>query len=303
VADTDSDWKNTDYHLQAANQEVPAGDDMDSLAYQLQAAEEELDMAHEDLGKELDRKAELANQRRALQKKQTQSPAFKKMMREIVESRIAEFVEAFDISPEDAKAFADIQLEKAMAFQELYLEAEEITNPTEADKARFGRLQQDQQTEYEAKAEALLGDAVYREYDPYERRWYIEEYDIGGFSSSLDPDVALTDSQEEALVDALFEAQETAIQDNTAQTEEMQSTFVFPSEQYTPEQLDKTVEYMTSRNETILEKAGEILSAAQMEQLRTYLAQNLAQTIDYAKMTALEHGYSYDIDDEVDISN
>lgn len=42
--------------------------------YQLQAAEEELEMVNEDLNEEMERKAELARQRRELEKKQLYIP-------------------------------------------------------------------------------------------------------------------------------------------------------------------------------------------------------------------------------------
>jgi hypothetical protein len=75
-------------------------------------------MVHEDLNKEMDRKAELAQKRRELQKMQLKSPSFLKIMRESIESQNADFIEALNLSPEDAAAFLDILLAEQMASAE-----------------------------------------------------------------------------------------------------------------------------------------------------------------------------------------
>lgn len=108
-------------------------------------------MVNEDLNKEMDRKAELARQRRELQKKQLKNPSLQKYMREDIEKRIADFVEDFNISAEDANAFAEILLAQQMAFQEIFFEAREIANPTEEDRDRFNQLFQDLNEEYTAR--------------------------------------------------------------------------------------------------------------------------------------------------------
>lgn len=276
------------------------GSALEELNYQLQATEEELDMVNEDLNKEMDRKTELARQRRELQKKQLKDPSLQKYMRQSIDKRIASFVKEFNISPEDAEAFAEILLAQQMSSQELFLEAQEIINPSEEDRARFSQLSREMNAEYETKAKDLLGEAVQQEYQPYQMKWYIEEYRVGEFSAVLGPDETLTDAQRTALVDALMEAQEARIEENADKIEEAKNTYVFPSENYDPEHIDEMVENMTHRNDDYIEAAQGILSLSQNEKLLTYLDQELDMMVSSMKMAALEYGYSYDMEDDSD---
>lgn len=274
--------------------------ELEELNYQLQATEEELDMVNEDLNKEMDRKAELARQRRELQKKQFENPSLQKFIRENIAKRISDFVKEFDISPEDAEAFAEILLAQEMASQEIFFEAREITNPTEEDRARFKQRFQDLNSEYEAKKTALLGEDVCQEYPSYERKWYIKEYQVGNFSAVLGPDESLTDGQRTALVEALVEIQEKQIKENTDKIEELKNTYTFPSETYDQKHLDEMVENMTRSNEDYVEAARSILSPSQTKKLEAYLDQDLEMMISSMKMAALEFGYSYDLEDGTD---
>lgn len=241
----------------------------------------------------MDRKAELAQQRRELQKKQMQSPSLIKYMRENYASQYADFFEAFNISPEDAEAFIDILLAENMASQELYFKAEEITNPTEADRIRFGQLFKDLNSEYETKKKEILGDTTYQESQPYWNRWYLQEYEIDDLSAALDSSEKLTETQKAALLDVLTEVQNSRIKENAAEKSDESDTYTFPSEQYNQENIDQTVERVTRRYEAYVEAARTVLTPSQIEKYKAYLDQELANFINSMKITGMEY-YSYD---------
>lgn len=275
--------------------EVQGGqeDDVDNLQYQLQAAEEELDMVHEDLNREMDRKAELARQKREIQRQQFQDATFKKYIRENLNDQVADFIEAFNISPEDAEAFVALLLEQQMAQQELYLDAQEISAPTDEDRKSFMERSKETMETFEAKSSELLGDAVFDEYAAYQQRYYIKEYTVSTFKETLDAGDQITDDQEEALVTAVYEAQQDYIEEmrEKAAAEETERTYTFPSDTAAEDNLDRIIENMTRRNETYLNAADGILTASQIQGLETYLQNELDQQIMYQKMSTLESGY------------
>ena len=276
-------------------------EEVEDLNYHLQAAEDELDMVHEDLNKEMDRKAEVARLRRESQEKYRQSPGYKSSARKSIASRNEGFFEAFNISPEDAEAFNDILLAEQIANSEFYWEAEGITNPTEADRARYEQLQEEMRATYETQKIDLLGEAVYEEYGPYQSKWYIEEYRVGGFSESLDSNEKLTDTQRTALVDALAEAQEARREENAAEIDEAENTYRFPSEDFNEAGIERMVENMTSRNEASVEAARGVLTPSQIEKLEAQLDQALDRYITRMKATGMEYyGYTYDQEDDTE---
>ena len=283
---------------------VSENEAVEDLNYQLQAAEDELDMVHEDLNKEMDQKAEVARLRRESQRKQMQSPSYKKIVRKSIATRNAGFFEAFNISPEDAEVFNDIMMAEQMASIEFRMESGEITNPTEADRERFKQLYDELHAEYETQKIDLLGEAVYEEYVPYLSKRSIEEYRVGRvdrFSELLDSNEKLTDTQRTALVDALAEAQAAQRKETTAEIDETENTFRFPSERYDEASIERMVENMTSRNEASVEAARGVLTPSQAEKLETQLDQELDRMITSMKMTGMnDYGYTYDQEDDAD---
>ena len=271
------------------NVTVSGTEEVEDLNYQLQAAEDELDMVHEDLNREMDRKTELARQRREQQIQMWQSSGFKNRYRKNIASQNAGFFEAFNISPEDAEAFVDILLAEMIASQEFSLESSEITNPTEADRERFKQLYGELHGEYRAQKIDLLGGAVYKEYSTYQSKRYIEEYQVGGLSESLDSNEKLTDTQRTALVDALAEAQEAQIKETAAENSETENTFRFPSERLDEADMERSVEYMTRRNEAYVEAARGVLAPSQVEKLEDQLDQELNRMVTSMKMFGMNY--------------
>jgi hypothetical protein len=282
------------------NETAADSSDVEALTFQLQATEEELDMVHEDLNKEMDRKTELAQQRRDLQKKQFKDPSFKKFVRENIESQYSDFIDSLNLLPEDAEAFLDILFAEQMASQEFWFDAQEIINPTDGDRDRFKQLFEDLNAEYEAKKTELLGEDVYKEYESYKSKWFVEEYQVGGFSETLGSDEALTDTQRTALVDALVDAQEKWKTENIDKIEAPENTFQFPADNYKPENMERMMANVTRSNETFIEAARGILSASQTEKLETYLGQQFDMMTTSMKMAALEYGYTYDQEENTD---
>lgn len=295
AGDPASSLKNTEPKTARLRKSETVSSDKESevLSYQLQATEEELQIAHDDLNKEMDRKDELAQQRRELQKQQMQSPYLIKYMREHFASQYADFFEAFNISPENAEAFLDILMAEYTASQELYFEAQEITNPTEADRIRFKQLNDDLNATYEAQKTNLIGEEAFEEYPPYQQRWYLEEYEVGSLSEAFDSSEKLTETQQAALVDALLEAQTSLKKEREAENNDESDAYTFPSEQYSQENIDRTVENMTRIYEAYVEAARTVLTPSQTEKYKAYLDQQLDNLITNMKITGMEY-YSYD---------
>jgi hypothetical protein len=257
--------------------------DVAELNYQLQAVEEELDMVDEDLNKKSDRTSEFDRQSGKLGKNQFGDSYNQTFLRRVFTEQISDFVVEFNISSEDADAFSEILLARQMASQEIYSKARGVTNPTEEDRARFKRLRDAMNDEYDSMAADLLGKTVYREYPASRIKYSVKKYQVGNFAETLGPDDRLSDRQETALVAALTETAESRLREYADEIEAAENTYTFPSESNDPEHIDMMVERVARSHEDFLQAAQRILTPSQTEKLKTHLEQELERVITESK--------------------
>lgn len=144
-------------------------DEIKELEYQLQAAEEELDMASERLNEVIENEsgATLEETRKALIKRKTRLE---------VERDYALTRKRLDLSPKDLDEFKRIELEWRLAYQENFISPE--ATPEEREKAE--RLNQEIMEKYSRELRDLMGEDKYMIYDSFKKstgeRWELDTF-------------------------------------------------------------------------------------------------------------------------------
>ena len=154
---------------QSPDKEVDIYDEIRKLEYQLQAAEEELDMASERLNDVIENEsgATLEETRKALIKRKTRLE---------VERDYALMRKRLDLSPKDLDEFKQIELEWRMAYRENFISPE----ATPEDREKAERLKQENMEKYSRELTALLGEDKYMIYDSFKKstgeRWELDTF-------------------------------------------------------------------------------------------------------------------------------
>lgn len=176
-------------------------DDINDLAYQLDAAEEELDMVHAELSDEMKKKAELRKQQIELQKRIIEDPAVKRSIQSTLETQYSALFEELNLSSEKLEKLKDLLIDGQMAVIGLGPEID-IASTTE-EKASLQQRYEDLQEENNSNVEAFLGSADYQKYEDYKDRT-ISRNMISGFNESLNTDEKLTKDQEGELIEIMY---------------------------------------------------------------------------------------------------
>lgn len=154
---------------QSSDRAVDIYDEIKKLEYQLQAAEEELDMASERLNEVLENEsaATLEESRKALIKRKTRLE---------VERDYALMHKRLDLSPEDLDEFKRIELEWRLADRENFISPE--STPEDMKKAE--RLNQENMEKYRRELTDLMGEDKYMIYDSFKKstgeRWELDTF-------------------------------------------------------------------------------------------------------------------------------
>lgn len=180
---------------------------VDDLRYQLEASEEELDMAREDLAREQSRPGNISNIV-AMDKEMRENPSVRAMERRIQENGIAEnyraFFERLGLSDEKKQAFITLLVDYEMQKDDVSMDLMDQSLPEEK-RNEMVQLLEDRKAEFEKQASALLGPGNYEEYNAYKQRG-TERLFVHGQISPLSADLGLSDEKELELIDAMYEA-------------------------------------------------------------------------------------------------
>jgi hypothetical protein len=179
--------------------------DAETLAYQINAAREELEMARKQLADQEAKKAEQAKIQDELQKKITEDPANKNSLRKFRK----EYIE---------KAYAllfkelNLSLENKEKLEEILIDEEEASVKTtivsrSGNMTIAGAESVDPGDEYQNRIRELLGAKDYATYQPFKEKSG-EAYRVATFNESLGSDDAMTDDQQKALIDAMYKGNE-----------------------------------------------------------------------------------------------
>jgi len=253
-----------------ARDTTPSNKEIDELEYQLEASEEELNMAHDQLSEEQGKRATDRESARQLYKRALDDPASEKMLRTtfkgVLDINYGPLFEELNLSPEKQDEFSNILIDQQMATLDISREML-YDSPSEENKRELKQRFQEFREEYEKKISECLGPGDYITYEAYQER-LPERILVNNFMELLNPDDRLSADQEKGLVDSMYEQKKDLYSELGYDPEEL----VFPSEM-DKEKMARNMERLDRTYARYTESAGMTLNESQMEQFRKYLGQ------------------------------
>jgi hypothetical protein len=231
----------------------------EELKYQLIAAKEELDSAKKQLSDKENRKSELLKKQFEFAKKQSEDPASKESWRNISKTNLdrqyALLLKMLKLSTEKEKKIMDILLDEDLASKETGVDI--MDDGTGTKRVMNYVRSKDPGPEYQTKIAELLGADDYEKYKSYkEKSQDVRELTI--FNQSLGSNDKLTDEQQFAMLDAMYEGAE----------KERSATVIDKNK------TDITAEIKDKDNRVYnayIKAAENILNSSQLEYLKNYL--------------------------------
>lgn len=253
----------------SAKNKPGAGRDTEDLQYQLDSAEEELNMAQEDLSEELDKKAELRNSMIELQRQQLQNPATRNLIRNTMKTSFQNtygpLFGKLALSDEKQEAFLELLADQQMETMDLYTQIYDTSLSGEERKAL-----EEQNEALIAKNDAVIADflgsgnsEIYLDY----KEKLQERQTLAPFLDTLGAEDKLTESQQEALIDAMYEGRKAAEEELPFEKRMLSPTDL------NEEEMARVLEVYNGRNAAYLKSADAVLTESQAEQFKIYLEQ------------------------------
>jgi hypothetical protein len=234
---------------------------VDELRYQLEASEEELDMALKDL----------ANNRGfdiqdviAMEKEIKENPTLMNMRRRDGEHFLNQthgaLFERLGLPDEKLHALKTLLVDFQMQKNDMSIRLDDQYLPKEKKKEIWQQLE-DQRNEFERQAKDLLGAENYEAYVAYDES-LSERFIVDGPVNSLSADLGLSDEKERELIDAMYEARKKV--DTEYNTDSSEGTSGSVSQDS-----EKLKDRMIERFDGYIESAKRVLSESQAEEFET----------------------------------
>ena len=256
-------------------------EDIDELEYQLDMAEEELDMVHKQLSDELARKDETTNSMmrgplqdayRMLDDPENRNKLRNKMKRGI-NMRYGALLKQLNLSPEKRTQINELLADQMIAMLEFDREINSIS-PTEENRNNFEQRREELKEQWDTKIEALLGTQDFQAYYDYKdsRR---ERNIVQAFAYTLYEDDKLTEEQQAYLINSMHQERKN-MNSQLGNAEGMGAFLLGPDDEGRAEMSsEEFIKKREEMNDTIsdgyIESAGSILSASQKEKFKEYL--------------------------------
>jgi hypothetical protein len=256
--------------------------DIEELNYQLNASEEELDMAQKRLSDEQKKKAEIKKAQIELQKKYMKDPSMKKSMRDMMSVQYSDLFKELNLSPEKLEKFKDLLADEMVAQQEAYMDVGGFGEPLSKEKQdELNKRSEALNKEYEDKKNELLGNSDFGKYKTYSERMS-ERYYVTSFMDSLDTTEKLTEGQKSNLIEAMH-SESKSLRDEYKKNDKAEQ----PADMYDEKGIARMMEMQDRRSEAYLKATKGILSASQTEQFKNYLKRQRDLFESSMKMLAL----------------
>jgi hypothetical protein len=262
-------------------------DEVDELEYQLDAAEEELDMVHEQLSDELSKKEEFKETVTQLQKKALSDPATIKRIRTsakaVIDTNYGPLFEMLDLSPEKTDELKDLLVDQQMAVNDISPEI--LSASTTEEKTGVQQRYDEIREEHDLKIKELLGNTDHEKYLDYQDKLNSRYY-VKGFMDSLSPDEKLTEEQKQDLIEIMYQKQEDVFSEIGYDPREQ---IEFPSD-IDEEKIAEITKNMEKIHSQSVESAKGTMSESQLEQFNNYL-KNQREIYEMSlKMTSQQFG-------------
>ena len=254
--------------------------DIDDLKYQLEAAEEELDLAYEQLSDALAKNDENTNSMgmspMADMMKMIADPEKKKelitALKRGFNQQYGTLFKLLNLSPEKLRQFKELLANQTIEMIKINNEVNTI-EPTEENRNKLQERLDEFLKQRNADLAALLGSQDYQTYKNYkdsqQERGIVER-----FAYSLSAEDKLSNEQQEALINSMCQERKNVF----SQTDDSGRRIIFPSERSTgffpsDEDMEEAKETEESIKDTYLKSTGDILSASQGERFKEYFEQ------------------------------
>jgi hypothetical protein len=236
----------------------------DDVSYQLDAAEEELDMAHKQLSDEISKKAELRKTEIEFQKTYMQDPIYKKRLRNNLETYYSPLFKELNLSPDKVEKLKDLLTEFQMTVGEMNPEI--LTASAKEDTTRIQKRYDDLQKESNSKVIELLGNEGYEKYQAYKDQ-SLERSLLNGFTEALGTGEKLTEEQQKNFLDAIYKNHKTVF---SGMEYDPTQRIDFPAAM-TEEDVAFRITTEDNLDAAYLKTASIMLSSSQYEQFNKFL--------------------------------
>lgn len=260
---------NTPAILMAESGRDQSKTEVDTLRYQLEASEEELDMAREELAKKqnpLEDMSEFA----AREKKMRENPSVMKVQRRMAENMLTEnygaLFEKLGLSDEKLQDLKALMVDNQMQMEETSLDMMSQSMSEEERMEKMQQLGEEQNAEFEQKVKDLLSADDYEKYDAYERR-LSERFLVKQFVNPLSANDGLSDETEQALIDAMYEARKEVEAEYGTDSDDSPRIFIGVSTKDQEEGLDRQFAIY----DRYVESARAVLSESQAEEFEAVI--------------------------------
>lgn len=270
---------------------LPAADtsasELDTLKYQLESSEEELDLAREDLSNEIEKQAEAARNQIDLTKKMLQNPTAKKMLRSNIksafDSQYRDLFVALGLSEEKQEAFKELLAEQQMQTLDIGMEMLDQSLTEEQKKENAAQLE-NLKTDFDNQAIDILGSNNFETYDTYRESLAERQY-ASSFSQSLGTDDGISEAQKQNLIDAMYDARKEVDAEYGSDNENVQTSF-------NEIETEKQIERLNLTFERYAASADGILTDSQTEKFQDQLDQQKEMLVMTIKMASQLYGAS-----------
>jgi hypothetical protein len=247
---------------------VPANDshrmpDIEALEEELENTEGELDSLRRQLDEEMSQKEALKEKELEFQRTYFSDPSLKQTIRSSLERQYKDLFEELNLSDDQKEMALDAMATKAFDQTQLYTDIS--TALTDEDKDAIREHNSDILETCETELQDILG-SDYDEYHDYVEMALTRSY-VGMFSSTLEEDNQLTESQEEELAKIMYTEQMKAFNDMGY---DPRYDIEFPSD-VTSGNIDGQAATMAKIHSGTLENCKGVLSDAQYELYEEYL--------------------------------
>jgi hypothetical protein len=240
-----------------------ASADIEEIEAELDATENELEIAYQKLDNEMARKEALKEKEEALRRQYMSSPAFRKNIRSNLGKQFEGLFEELNLSDEMQESLLDKITDYQLALIDLNME---IPNAiTDAAKDELRQLNANIRDSNKEEMKDFLG-SDYRIYDDYMEMQTTRSV-LSGFYDTLDEESRLTEAEEKELTQIMYEEQMEVFDEMGY---DPRYDIEFPGDVKDGD-IDGQAANMVKIHSKTLEKTRSVLSETQHNQLENYL--------------------------------
>ena len=254
--------------------------EIDNLEYQLNAAEEEVDMATLQLAEELTKKDEykkaIKNLSRSLQSDESLKKANEESARRMADDYDPLF-KKLSMSEEEFEEFKDLLVQKNLEM----FSASYSPDSSEEEKKEAIEKSRESSAKYQKQIREFLGEEQYETYMSFTMRQ--QEYrELNDFMKTLPPDSGISETLVDDLIDSMYKGRQAVYAENRSDMTSRSNT--------QQEMIKRSLNMMKMTNEKYLEASRSVLSPEQVEQFKTYLQKKVDRMESSMKISEYLYG-------------